>query len=222
MRYAIIADIHSNTENLEKVLKHISSQDYINEIICLGDIFDCKISKSELKTFCFRNIEQIVKIDFKLLSLLKSIKKVIGNQEERIRKLIPTNYIPDNMIQYINAPQEINIKEACFIHGHHFEWLNPSESIWYPKINNVEKPLLIYGHNHQNALFQLKKIKKGYIYKKIEIRLGKPIRLNFNHHYLVNIGDIRREKPSWALLDTKKQTIQYYQLDSCKKNIGNI
>ncbi|MEQ8191250.1 MAG: metallophosphoesterase family protein, partial [Candidatus Eremiobacterota bacterium] len=37
MRYAVISDIHSNIDALEKVLKKIED-DNIDRILCLGDI----------------------------------------------------------------------------------------------------------------------------------------------------------------------------------------
>ena len=38
MAYAIISDIHSNTEALTKVLAHIDGQSNVEKIVCLGDV----------------------------------------------------------------------------------------------------------------------------------------------------------------------------------------
>ncbi|PTK91981.1 metallophosphoesterase family protein, partial [Staphylococcus gallinarum] len=61
MNYVFIADIHSNYDNLINVLRSIeTSIKKPYKIICLGDIFEVKISKTEINNYIFNDIEDVI------------------------------------------------------------------------------------------------------------------------------------------------------------------
>ncbi|MEC0582934.1 metallophosphoesterase family protein [Bacillus spizizenii] len=211
MRYAFITDIHGKRDNLEKVLEHIQTFSSIHEIICLGDVFEVKVPKKDLKDFQFQCMEQVLDLDWELMNLLKDIRVIKGNQEERILSLIPEKEFPKDFYNFlIHMPLEIHlIPMVRLTHGHTFDWTG-EEDYWRPSnVHYWSSPWIFYGHNHQNVLFEVKEIENNPYYERKSIINGKPITLDSASRYLINIGDMKYDHPSWMLLDTLENQITY-------------
>ncbi|MGG1228610.1 metallophosphoesterase [Bacillus halotolerans] len=211
MRYAFITDIHGKRNNLEKVLEHIQTFSSIHEIICLGDVFEVKVPKKDLKDFQFQSIEQVLDLDWELIDLLKGIRVIKGNQEERILSLIPEKEIPIDFYNFLtHMPLDIYLTPMVRLtHGHTFDWME-EEDYWRPShIHYWSRPWIFYGHNHQNVLFEVQEKKNHPYYERKRIINGKPITLDAASRYLINIGDMKYDHPSWMLLDTLENQITY-------------
>lgn len=214
MRYGLIADIHGRRNHLELVLEHINTFSDIDEIICLGDVFEVKVSKKQLPNFVFHDIEQVIDIDLKLLELLSGYQLVRGNQEERVLHLVPREKIPAELHPFfLNLPSDIDLPEMARItHGHNFNWVDYPGGYWHPVITKWERPWLFYGHNHQNALFLVREKNGSWYYDRQEIVIGKPLELDPKSCFLINVGDIKRPTPSWVLYDNEEGTVTFYTL----------
>jgi predicted phosphodiesterase len=215
MRHALIADIHSHTENLTRVMRHIETETP-DEIIILGDCLDSLISKSDAPAAAdATTVEDVFPYDNALLDLVYPHKKVFGNQELRIRALLPDDHPDDRVRSILHAPETISLPGAAVIHGHQFDWINYNDMTWFPYITIKDlhkEKIIFYGHNHQNAMFRLKLEGDSLFYTSEAITSGALIKLNDKRRYLINVGDVRRKTPSWLLYDSFAQTVQYHIL----------
>lgn len=212
MKYALISDIHSKYRNIEDVLNHISMHNGIDAIINLGDSLEVKISKTQMETFNYQNLSQIIDYNDIILEVMRPGCFLIGNQEERIRKIVPEVDETGLGKVLLSGQEKIELKSAILTHGHFFDWINPYESVWYPQVDEIPKKNLIYGHNHQNALFELMEIKGGILYRPISIKYGATIQLQEDKRYLINVGDIKNSYPNWVLYDENEKFLIYNKL----------
>ena len=201
MRYAFITDIHGQYDNLQWTLAHIETKN-IDEIICLGDIFEIKVKKSVQQSYIYQRIDEVVDIDPQLVNALLPYRCIVGNQEERLLKIVPMQDIPTALFPFLLAPTHLYLNCAYLTHGHLFDWINPLGDIWHPLLQKFERPFIIYGHNHANALFKVDDNHRSCsAYKPIEVIYNQPIMLDEHLHYLINVGAIRSKNPSWLLYD---------------------
>ncbi|MED4292242.1 metallophosphoesterase [Priestia megaterium] len=216
MRYALFGDIHGQRIHLERVLKHINTFNNIDELICLGDIFEVNVSKHHQRKFVFRDIKQVIDLDFDLLDLLKKYRMINGNQEDRLLDLIPFEKLPSEIRPFlINLPEKIILSEKAQVtHGHNFEWMEYEKGKYYhPIVTKWNRSWLFYGHNHQNALYLVEENNGVLQYNRQNIEIGYPIQLNRDSRYLINVGDIKNPNPSWLLYDDKQGSVTFYKLN---------
>lgn len=156
-------------------------------------------------------MEQVLDLDWKLMNLLKDIRVIKGNQEERILSLIPEKELPIDFYNFlIHMPLEIHLTPMVRLtHGHNFDWTEEEEDYWRPGNVHWNSPWIFYGHNHQNVLFEVKSKENNPYYERKSIINGKPITLDSESRYLINIGDMKYDHPSWMLLDTLENQITY-------------
>ena len=83
MRYALLGDIHSSKDDLEKVLNHIEEVAKEATLIGTGDLYECTISKKDITDVKFTKLDQVMLIPNGITELL-DFPSVRGNQEERI------------------------------------------------------------------------------------------------------------------------------------------
>ena len=60
MQYALLGDIHSSKEDLEKVLAHISDKAPKAILLGTGDLFECTISKKDITDQKFSRLEDVM------------------------------------------------------------------------------------------------------------------------------------------------------------------
>lgn len=215
MNYVFISDIHSNYDNLINVLRSIeTSIKKPYKIICLGDIFEVKISKTEINNYIFNDIEDVIDDGFDIFEKLKNILIIRGNQEERLFSLIPDDKLP-NYLKYLKQ----SLKSDFFIssnikaiHGHQFRW-KKYENRHYPIIKPDDYRILFYGHSHENNLFEVKlKNHDSPSYDRVSVEYDSPYILDFNEntHYLVNVGDLKDSEINWVLFDSTTNSITFH------------
>lgn len=210
MRFAIIADIHGKTDHLNRVFHDISNYK-IDECICLGDVFEVKVSKHKAKNIIINSVEQLIDFDPSLLNLLSDIRTVLGNQEERVLELCSPSMDASLYSLLRELPYEIELNDKALIaHGHQFEWLKFDEEYDHPIVPEWKRPVIFYGHNHQNAIFKIKKETHLKRYERIELKPGEAITLDQENRYLVNVGDIKNSPPNWVLYDEDSNQVTFY------------
>jgi predicted phosphodiesterase len=215
LKYALLADIHGNTANLERVLECIHSRQNIDGILCLGDLIDVKISKKEMNSRTRYTLDEVVQLDERLLAMAETFQLLEGNQEERLLQCLDHSVIPPDLAQALGRMQkDLFIGPARFTHGHTFEFAQYGNlPCYYPLVSEWDRPWIFYGHNHQHGLYTVHRSKDCWIYERQAFELGKPVSLNNEVRTLINIGDIRRSTPSWACYDTESSTVIFYTLD---------
>jgi putative phosphoesterase len=195
MRYGIIADIHSNLEALEAVMRQLEGK--AEGIICLGDIIGYGPNPNE----CCEIIRR------------KNIPSVAGNHEKAVLGEIPLEWFNPNAAEaarwtqkeilsenlgYIKGlPLKLDFPEFQIVHGSLadpvMEYLtNMAEAI--PTFNLMQKPLLFVGHTHR------------------------PLRLKYDNKEIINPGSVGqpRDGDPWAAYltyDTEKKDAQLFRVN---------
>ncbi len=193
MNYALLGDIHSSKEELEKVLLDIFSQSPKAIKVGTGDLFECTISKRNMTGKMYNNLEDVMLIPEGFDELL-SFRSVKGNQEERILMLTETaNPLRDKLAE---MPETYSIGDAEIMHGHQWEWRgNP----WTVQHVNYNAPIVFYGHSHRSSL----RIDDN----EVEIVFGVPYEVN-GRKVLVNVGSVVGNC-EWLLYDTNAKTVTF-------------
>lgn len=187
--YALLGDLHSSIDDTKAVLAQIKQTAHNAEIIGLGDLYECIVSKKKANNISGLPIRKaaIIEEEFEKLLTFQSIR---GNQEERITKVT-------GIERFNSLPETIEIDEATLMHGHQFQWnIN-----WQPTFPTITKKLLFFGHSHESGLYH--KNKK----LPIRIQFGNPISLQ-QKQYGVNVGSVVNHR-EWCLYDSNNQTITF-------------
>lgn len=146
MKYAIIGDIHSSKEDLEKVLSHIKEIASDAKIIGTGDLFECTVSKKDITDQKFTALSEVMLNPEGFVELL-TFPTVFGNQEERILHITESK---EPVRAWIEAlPETLEIRGAEVIHGHQWKWGgNP----WALQEEHQNERITFYGHSHTSML----------------------------------------------------------------------
>lgn len=176
MRIAIISDIHSNLEALEKTLEIIKDQG-VQDIICLGDIIGYGANPNECLSLVKLNCSYVL----------------LGNHDEAVFQLSNTYQFNKNAqsaiiwtsrqlntdsIEYIKTlPVSLIYQDAFFTHASPYkprEWhyiLTPEDALANQSF--FSQDICFIGHSHVPAIYcdgkQVSQIEKG---KKYIINVG--------------------------------------------------
>lgn len=188
MQIAIISDLHSHTKALKKVLQHIECVAPAAPIICLGDLYECTISKKKASYLRDIPLEHAAITSEKFTKLLRFLT-VRGNQEERIATVT-------GLSQFTAYPATIEVDDALFIHGHQFGWTPEWTAVFpeYPQHN-----VIFFGHSHQAAYYEdrIRHIAKPET--TIVLR---------DKQLFINVGSVV-DHYEWALYDTARKTVTF-------------
>lgn len=187
MKYALLGDLHSNTEDTLAVLNHIHSLNEPLTIIGLGDLFECKISKKKAKKTNNLTLDEAAVISEEFTNTL-TFPSIIGNQELRIIKVT-------GLKLFEHMPKTLQIEGATLIHGHQFDWIDD----YTPRHEKLENPLVFFGHSHHSALFRKEKT--------INFTFSKPIFLK-KKRYSINVGSVIFHR-EWCLYDSENRSITF-------------
>lgn len=146
MQYAIIGDIHSSKEDLEKVLAQIEEIAPVAKVIGTGDLFECIVSKKDIPDRKLEVLSEVM-LNPEGFTELLTFPTVFGNQEERI--LFITKSVDPNLTWMEKLPEKMSIDGAEVIHGHQWKWGgNP----WSLQEANQSERVTFFGHSHISAL----------------------------------------------------------------------
>jgi len=215
MRYAIIADIHSNLAAFTTVLDDIEKKGGVDEIWCLGDIVGYGPDPH------------------RCIELLRRYKHVCvaGNHDWAATGKIDTSYfnplaavacqwtaqqLSPRDIKYLNSlPTTIEKGEFLLVHG------SPMEPIWEYVISTgiaernfafFQSPYCLVGHSHMPAVFKYEggSCLSLHLSPGVGMALGKS-RLIFNPG---GVGQPRDGDPraSYAIYDSEGRVIRLYRI----------
>lgn len=219
-RFALLADVHADAEQLDAVLGDIHRVG-VDAVIVAGDYLDCLISKTALRTATPRLLEEIVAIDLPLWSRLREFTLVRGNQEERIRSLMAarTGPVADPAVRtalgpLVDAPVRLDLGSFTVMHGHTFDWLRP-EGRWIPLVGGSfpDRGIVVFGHSHVPLLTTISQSQQSTAglppgYHVDEVVPGKPVPLPESGRLLINLAPVRHT-PTWTMFDAGRQTITF-------------
>ena len=193
MKYAILGDIHSAKQDLERVFADIIEKSPEAIRIGTGDLFECIISKKDITDKKFKNLEEIMLIPEGFPELL-TFPSVRGNQEERILMISETE---DSLREKIaRLPETIEVGNAEIIHGHQWEWGGEPWALIHAEVNRSP---VFYGHSHTSAM------SRNGIHEVIEF--GVPYSTD-GGHTLVNVGAVVVDC-EWVLYDSTENTVTF-------------
>ncbi len=208
MRYAIIADIHSNLEALGMVLDALTKE-RIDKYICVGDIVgygaDPRIS-----------IKKVRELD---------MTTVLGNHEAGCTEFIDLSYfneyasaavswtkdiLKESDLKYLKTLKLIvEIEGFTLVHG----TLNKPESFHYifdryqarESFNLMKTKILFVGHSHVPGIFEYKNNNLKYFYQEKAV-------ISKDAKYIVNAGSVGQprdndNRASYVIYDTESDEI---------------
>jgi len=193
MHYALLGDIHSSKEDLERVLADISEKCPTAVRVGTGDLFECIISKKDITNQKYTKLKDVMIIPEGFTELLTFLS-VSGNQEDRILMITETNNALREKLA--GMPESINIATAKIIHGHQWKWGGDPWALIHPVVN--ESPVF-YGHSHAS------KLSRNDVGETIEF--GIPYDIS-GDNVLVNVGAVVIER-EWLLYDSFENTVTF-------------
>ena len=190
MKYAIIGDLHSAIDETKAVLKDIKKLGLNQQIIGLGDLFECKIGKRKLALLTEKLPLEEAAICKKSFKKLLTLPSVIGNQEERIALVTGDE-------RFLEYPATIQLEHATITHGHQFDYTEEDFELITP---SFEGKILFFGHSHRSALYI------NGIRNKIEF--DKPYSLKQFNQIIVNVGSVV-DNLEWCIYDSDALTVTF-------------
>jgi len=213
MKYAIIADIHSNLEALEVVLDDIKAQK-CDQIVCLGDIVgyganpkECLQIVRELNIPCVKgNHDEYCSTDNPMegfnphaADAIAWTRRQLGDEEKQFLK----------ELKYIRLIHNFTIVHATLDvpqrWGYVFDKLMAAASFTYQNTN-----VCFFGHTHVPLAFIRDSVVRGGTYSKFKVEPDKK--------YFVNVGSVgqprdNNPKAGYVIYDMDEMTIELRRLD---------
>jgi predicted phosphodiesterase len=213
MKYAIIADIHSNLEALEVVLDDIKAQK-CDQIVCLGDIVgyganpkECLQIVRELNIPCVKgNHDEYCSTDNPMegfnphaADAIAWTRQQLSDEEKQFLK----------ELKYIRLIHNFTIVHATLDvpqrWGYVFDKLMAAASFTYQNTN-----VCFFGHTHVPLAFIRDSVVRGGTYSKFKVEPGKK--------YFVNVGSVgqprdNNPKAGYVIYDMDEMTIELRRLD---------
>ena len=216
MRYAIISDIHANSEALITVQRALNRLD-VDKIICLGDV----VGYNADPNFCVKRVCNLADVlirgnhdkavaglinfsnfnysassairwtqDNMQFSMLQNLKKLKAGPAIVDRYFLACHGAPEDEDSYI-----LNSRDAL-------------KSIYYIKENFPAVRICFYGHTHVPALWN----EQGRL-----LPLAKSMVLEKNKLYLINPGSVGQPRDndprtSFCVFDADSWNYEYYRI----------
>ncbi|MCK9897920.1 metallophosphoesterase [Frankia sp. AgB32] len=170
MRYAVLADLHGRPKALRRVLAAAADAD-VDEVVILGDYLEAKVSRRAHDPSRYWPLPAVVDPDPLLWSRLAGLRRVLGNQELRIRELLRPEQVPADLAAVLDAPESDRLHGLLGLHGHQIRWAvggtldheagSPDldvdkADLLVPVPEDVPRvPVVVVGHTHQTAVFEI-------------------------------------------------------------------
>jgi len=221
VRYAILADIHSNLVAFQAVLRDIESKGGIDEIWCLGDVVGygpephaCIDLLRQYKHICVAGNHDwaaIGKLDISDFNP-HAAQAILWTRQQLAAG--DMNYLQD-------LPQKISRGDFTLVHGSPrypiWEYLEPgwlSMKDIEDNFNRFDTKFCLVGHSHRPIVFQQDSLKRYSV-----ATIPNEIRLSFESERLIinpgGVGQPRDGDPraSYAMYDSEAQMVYHYRVN---------
>jgi predicted phosphodiesterase len=172
----VLADLHGRPGALRRILAAAAVAG-ADEVICLGDYLEAKVPRRLHDPSRFWPLERVIDPDPALWARLIGIRRVLGNQELRIRELLRPEQIPADLAALLDAPEQVRLHGLVGLHGHQIRWSTgraelaggpgapvgtaahgaaDGRGLLVPVAADVPRvPVVVVGHTHQEAMFEI-------------------------------------------------------------------
>ncbi|MDD5634946.1 MAG: metallophosphoesterase family protein [Candidatus Omnitrophica bacterium] len=214
MRYIVIADIHSNIQALDSVVRSFSKLGG-GKIICAGDIVGYGANPNEC-------IEKMVVL---------GAETVLGNHDSAVLGRTPTSYFNEyaaralewtkgqvavSHFDYLNKlPLVIETGDLTLVHGTlhepgEFNYMLAGSDAMHT-FECMKNNICFVGHSHVPGIFAYKNGKIFELFKR-EIRVEPGVL------YIVNVGSVgqprdRDNRACYCVYDTDRFKLKFYRVD---------
>lgn len=213
MKYAIIADIHSNLEALEVVLKDAKEQE-CTHFACLGDVVgynanpkECLDIVRDMNMPCVKgNHDEYCSIESELEGFNPHATEAINWTRNQLTEE-DRQWLRD--LKYFRLVASFSIVHATLDGparwGYVFNKLDAAASFTYQNTS-----VCFFGHTHVPVAFIREAVIRGGQYSKVQIEPGRK--------YFVNVGSVGQSrdgvpKATYATYDVKGGAIELRRLD---------
>lgn len=151
-----MADLHGKRKALRRVLT-AAGRAGVDEVVCLGDYLEAKVPMRRHDPARFWPLHEVVDPDPELWAELADVRRILGNQEERIRALLAPEQVPDLLAPLLAGASMTHVDRALGMHGHQIGWdFDDGSDSFVPCIRDVPAvPLVLVGHTHRRAVFEI-------------------------------------------------------------------
>ncbi|MEX5634080.1 metallophosphoesterase family protein [Parafrankia sp. FMc2] len=215
MRYAVMADLHGKRKALRRVLA-AAGQAGVDEVVCLGDYLEAKVPMRRHDPARFWPLDEVVDPNPELWAELVDVRRVLGNQEERIRDLLAPEQIPDLLAPLLTGTSITHVDCAVGMHGHQIGWDFDEESdAFVPRAGDVPAvPLVLVGHTHRRAVFEIRWGGRGSV-RSVPVTPGRPVPVPVRAPgaelvtTVVNVGPAIGRPSHWLFFDADRGEVVF-------------
>jgi len=213
MKFAIIADIHSNLEALQVVLEDIQEQKCTHQV-CLGDVVGYNANPKECLDIIRRmgmpcikgNHDEYCSVEAELDGFNPHAAEAVEWTREHLSQE-DRKWLRD--LKYMRLVTSFTIVHATLDSperwGYVFDKLAAASSFAYQNT-----PICFFGHTHVPVAFVRDTVVRGGTYSKFKIEPGKK--------YFINVGSVGQSrdgvpKATYVIYDAIEQSIELRRLD---------
>jgi diadenosine tetraphosphatase ApaH/serine/threonine PP2A family protein phosphatase len=210
MRYAIISDIHSNLESLQRALALIQPDD---EILCLGDIVGYGPSPNECIALLRTRVKHAV-LGNHDLAALENFGVEYFNDAARAAIAWTQVVLSDESRAWLNGlSYEIRYPEFLMVHGapvNYFEYILDKRTA-SKAFALTDAPLVFIGHTHI-AEYWVQEPDGSVGHR--HMQLGGELKFEEGRRYIVDVGSIGQPRDlnpeaSFVFYDPEKRTVEW-------------
>jgi predicted phosphodiesterase len=213
MKYAIIADIHSNLEALDVVLQDCEQQK-VTHYACLGDVVGYNANPKE----CLEIIRRL------------NMPCVMGNHDEYCSADLDLEGFNPHAAEAVNwTRQQLSEEDRLWLRGLKYQRLVANFTLVHATLDAPKRwgyvfdklaaaasftyqntPICFFGHTHVPVAFIRDTVVRGGTYSKFKIEAGRK--------YFINVGSVGQSrdgvpKATYVIYDMDEGSIELRRLD---------
>ncbi|HTU69995.1 MAG TPA: metallophosphoesterase family protein [Candidatus Baltobacteraceae bacterium] len=210
MRYAVISDIHSNIESLQRALALMREDD---EILCLGDVVGYGPNPNECLELLRTRLKHAV-LGNHDLAALENFGVEYFNDAARAAIAWTQRVLTDENRAWLNGlSYEIRYPEFLMVHGapvHYFEYILDKRTA-AKAFANTDAPLVFIGHTHI-AEYWVQEPDGSVGHR--HMQHGGALKLEEGRRYIIDVGSIGQPRDlnpeaSFVFYEPERRSVEW-------------
>lgn len=212
----------------------------VDELVCLGDYLEANVPRRLHDPDRYWPLPAVVDPDPSLWGRLAAVRRIRGNQEERIRELLRPEQTPPELAAILDAPAREQLHGVLALHGHQIRWTLAGGPTGYPSAaaelllpvaaDVPRRPVVVVGHTHQSAVFEIhwSVAMSGSVEPRVRVVAGQPGAAlpvpsdtgpsdAVRRTLVVNVGSAHGRTQSWLYYDTDRGEICFRTIARARK-----